>query len=88
MYDNVYNTERQRTRRIGLYSCKAYSVRLYRLYAFLARLYTRALYSCIAPQACGTGSVRCIAPLLAVTRLFNKTRTNYDVNKLRFDFHQ
>ena len=37
------------------------------------RLYTRAPYSCIAPQACGTGRVRYIAPLLAVTRLFNKT---------------
>ena len=36
-----------------------------------AQLYTRALYSCIALQARGTGRVRCIAPLLAVTRLFN-----------------
>ena len=39
----------------------------------IAWLYTRALYSCIALQTRGTGRVRCIAPLLAVTRLFNKT---------------
>ena len=51
-------------RRIGLYSVLAVSC--------IARLYTRALYGCIAIQIRGTNRVRCIGPLRAVLTHFER----------------